>query len=176
MLDTINPISTSGSKSGDLRRLRDNVDVILLLVVFVALAYVTTSYGEAGLFPFVFLVGGVLFMTVELVSHFLPGKYRESVRNMLTRELGEVDLSDDEEETIEEAEKSLTDVLSLILLLGGFFLVTHFVNFLVATILFTLVTGYLFGLRDYRLVVLTVVLAAIIYGIFGQIINTPVLA
>lgn len=176
MTDTQN-VGDSASPRRPVGILRDNVDVLLVLATFTILAYVTTSYEEGGLFPFVFLVGGAVFLVVELLSHFLPAGYRQSVRDVLTRELGEVDLSDDvDQEDTEETEKSVADVGAISLLLGVFFGVTILVNFLTATVIFTLLTGYYFGLRDYRVVVLTAVLAITIYVVFGQIINTPILA
>lgn len=176
MTDTANPVSGSNSWPDYLETLRSNVDVLLLLIVFVVLSYETTSYDEAGLFPLVFLVGGAIFMLVELGSHFLPEPYRQTVRNVLTRRMADVDLTDEEGEGDPEGEDApIRDVGLVIGMLGVFFVLTYFVNFLAGMVVFTLATGYALGLRDYRLIVVTVLLAIIVYGVFGEIINTPVL-
>ncbi|QLG60307.1 tripartite tricarboxylate transporter TctB family protein [Halorarum salinum] len=167
--------------------------LVAIAVLIVFLAPAMDLEGPLGQFPRIFLFAGVVFLSTEVVIRFLPEPYRQIALNFssgLTNEMTEgvqeeVDektnpsaAADNDAETVGPVGAVESDVGKLFLflgVLGAFYAISYLVGFLPAIPLLTFAIIYLFGKWNWKIwLVTTALLVALIYGLFGEVMNIPI--
>lgn len=169
----------------------------LLVAIAILLLFLVPAMdleGPLGQFPRLFLIAGLIFLGIEVVIRFLPQRYRQIALNFtsgLTNEMTEEVEEDIKEKTSpSEPDESgsaatgdgtiLVDSdaghLSLFLgILAAFYVVSYLIGFLWGIPLLTAAIIYAFGSWDWKVwLVATAILVALIYGLFGEVMNIPI--
>jgi hypothetical protein len=180
-----------------------NWELPLFLVGCVLLAWVATGYERsARQFPFVFLALGAVALSVELLLHALPDRYSAPVQRLTSGLASDIDVGEAEEEDEEEDADSRSGdeaetgiertegvaadhknedgddlglLLKAVLPLVMFAVLAYLVSFLVAVPIYVFTVFYLVGTRNYRnALIVSLVLMAVTYFLFGEVMNVPV--
>lgn len=184
------PLTESSPRQTRLQSLFDNADVLLLLALFAGLAALSTTYADsARQFPQVFMYAGMVVLGIQLLINLLPERYSVPLQRYTSGLADDMTFNDDGEEASPKspppAESALSSSelrqryarLTLIFsLVTGYFLASYLIGFLFSTPLFVFATVYTLGSRDYRFaVVLSVGFMLMIYLLFGELMNVPVM-
>jgi len=180
-----------GQYKARLQSLYDSADVLLLLVLFVVLVGLSTTYEEsARQFPQVFMYAGIVVLGVELLINLLPERYSATLErytsgladDMALEDEGGEEISPDmsvpteEHETTENIRQQLRRLALVLGLVVGYFLAAYLISFLFATPLFVFATVFTLGSRDYRIaILLSMLFMLMIYGLFGELMNVPIM-
>lgn len=166
-------------------RLYERIDLIVILLFFLGILWITQDYTEiARLFPNVIFGLGVIFAVVELVANVLPAPYREQYHRIFSGLTDDFDIEAELEAEIEgetdlqkpaeERERRRRFVIISSLLLG-FYVVAYLIGFIFTVPLFVFIGLYLMGFKDYRaMLILAVFLVVVVYGLFGVLMNVPI--
>jgi hypothetical protein len=168
--------------------IRREWDLAAMAVAFGGLSTLAASYtGTAGLFPLVFLLGGLLAVTTELLMKFAPESYRERFERLNTGLASEMSgLVEEEDESPEEDAESASTLslrvprwpplLTVIIVLATTSTVAALFGFIVAVPLLAIVVSMIVGSGGRRATLLTtVVLVVAVQVLFGELLNVPTL-
>ncbi|QCS44697.1 tripartite tricarboxylate transporter TctB family protein [Natrinema versiforme] len=182
-------MSIEHNTSGVFHRLKDNIDVLIVLLFFIYLGTIVVGYPQtARVFPLIFIAIGVLALTIELVTNvFLPKPYRDSVQQYTQGLSGNVESSFTESyDDNNDNRNELADLpgitlnntyrIALIsLLIIGYGISTYLIGFLPTIPLFTFSAIYLIGSKSLtRAILMTIILMVFIYILFGELMNVPI--
>lgn len=171
------------------RSIPDWWDVPVLIVIFAGLLVLGLGYApSARQFPVTFLAAGLFFLTFELLSEILPGKYGRTLKNLSEGMASDFEMEMDEELKAQDDSDDAADenrswvrdnrakVLVMALNVVVMFVVSYLVGFLLAIPIFAAVSVYTVGSgKVTHFLVITVILMASVYFLFGEIMNVPIL-
>lgn len=183
------PHTGSGQRRNRLRSFFESADVLLLLALFAGLAALSTTYADsARQFPQVFMYAGIVVLGIQLLINLLPERYSVPLQRYTSGLADDMKFDDEEEEASGNSppptERASSGELRqryarLVLIFGlvtGYFLASYLIGFLLSTPLFVFATVYTLGSRDYRYaVVLSVSFMLMIYLLFGELMNVPIM-
>lgn len=168
--------------------IRREWDLVALAVAFAGLSALAATYGgTAGLFPLVFLAGGLLAVTTELLMQFAPEPYRERFKHFNTGLASEMSsLIEEETDSPEESATSASTsnggatrwppLLTVVVVLAITSIVAALFGFLVAIPLLAVAVSAIVGSSGRRVTLLTViVLVVAVQVLFGELLNVPTL-
>lgn len=175
----------------------DVVELLVAIGILVVFLIPALQYeGPLGQFPRVFLFAGILFLSIELFVLFLPNPYRDAFQEFTSGLTDDVsrEFKEDVEEraaapdgptgVATEERRSDETVLSeesrnfgsIVGALAVFFALAYLFGFLLAVPVVALGIIYRFGSGNLRIwLAVTVVLVVMVYGLFGEVMNVPIM-
>lgn len=156
--------------------LRDNVDVILLLIFFVFFIHRSYKYeGTVGQMPRLFLISGAIFLSIELLIVVSQSDWADVARDLNTIVGANMNEHQTEEEDENDVQFINKDVILMGLIMLGSILLSYLIGFLFMIPAFSLAVTKLLKYDNYRLIIfITALLMIFVYVLFGLIINVPV--
>lgn len=168
--------------------IRREWDLVVLAVTFAGLSALAATYtGTVGLFPLVFLIGGLLAVSTELLAQFAPEPYRERFDRLNTGLASEMSgLIEEETDSSEEAVTSASTsndgatrespLLTVVVVLAVTSIIAALFGFLVAIPLLAVTVSTIVGSSGSRTTLLTtIVLVVAVQVLFGELLNVPTL-
>lgn len=183
---------SGGKTPSRIERLVEQWDVVVFLIAFGYLAYISMDVPETGrFFPIVFLSIGLFALGVELLIEVgLPYQVSHTIKQYLEGVTGEVQASFEETAgemiTQDEREQELDTLPGitydpikrkaiLVLLVIGYGIASYLVGIFYAIPLFVFGTIYLVGSQKLiRSIIVTVLLMIAVYFLFNQYMHVPI--